>query len=209
MSNDLSDLFRKQEIFWQLQEVAKNNPAILKNGAFFEWMCNNYVVAFAVRLRTFVDQSKNSHSLWRILFEVLENRGAINVTTHSNLYRNTPYGTDFGRRCFSNVVGATSTVLSQRTIRSDLRALEDASNRLRRFVNKRIAHRNTPGAIRRLPTFNEVDETLAVIDKLFCKYQFLLSASGMESCRATAQDDWRHVLWTPWIPVGSPLRPEV
>ena len=209
MSSDLSDLFRRQEIFWQLQVVAKENPSILKNGAFFSWMCNNYIDAFAIRLRACVDQSKGSHSLWRLLYEALENPGAINITTHANLYRNTPYGVAFGESCFRNCVGQKASVLSDRAIRMDMKALEDSSDRLRRFVNKRVAHRNRPGAIRRVPTFDEIDNTLSVIDRLFCKYNFLLSASGMDSCRATAQYDWRDVLWQPWIPAGSPLRPEV
>ena len=209
MSDDLSDLFRKQEIFWQLQEVASNNPAVLRRGAFFQWMCNNYVVAFSVRLRAFVDQSKNSHSLWRLLYEALENPGIINIKTHSNLYRSTPLGTEFGDRCFRNIAGEKAQKLTQRAIRGDLRKLENSSNRLRRFVNKRVAHRNSPGAIRRLPTFNEVDSTLAEIDRIYCKYNSLLSASGVESCKATAQDDWRSVLWEPWIPEGNPLRPAV
>ena len=209
MSSDLSDLFRRQEIFWQLQEIAKENSAILKNGAFFAWMCNNYIDSFAIRTRAYVDQSKGSHSLWRLLFENLENPGAINITTHANLYRNTPYGAEFGRTCFKNCIGKNATVLSSHAIRRDLRALEDTSERLRRFVNKRVAHRNRLGAIRKIPTFNDVDNSLAVIDRIFCKYNLLLSASGMDSCRATAQYDWRHVLWHPWIPPGSRLRPEV
>jgi hypothetical protein len=199
MSSDLSELFRKREIFWELQTVAKENNKVLNPGAFFGWMCNNYVVAVAIQLRAFVDTSK-SHSLWQMLFQILEQPGVIDIEYHSKMYRNSPGGIEFGRLCFRNCVGERANVLSTRAIKHDLRTLEDASDKLRRFVNKRIAHRNPKGAIRRLPTFNEIDSTMDAIDKMFCKDQFLLTASGMESCRATAQYDWRAVLWHAWVP---------
>ncbi len=40
---DLGHLLRKKEIFWELQEIAKENPKILSPGAFFKWMCTNYI----------------------------------------------------------------------------------------------------------------------------------------------------------------------
>lgn len=88
----------------------------------------------------------------------------------------------------------------------DLRRIEDASERIRRFVNKRVAHRASQGAIRRLPYLNELDSALNTLDAVFCKYNLLLTAEGGSSLRATRQYDWREVLWNPWLPDGNKLR---
>lgn len=207
MRRDLTDLLGKREIFWELQEVAKENPRISDPGSFFDWMCSNYIVAVTVGIRGFTDQSGQSQSLWRMLYEMLENPRAIDRGTHVRMYRGSPVGEHFGHITFDNVVGEGRRYLPEQALRSDLRMIEDASERVRRFVNKRVAHRNPPGKIRRLPKFRELDEALDTLDQVFCKYNLLLTAQGMTTLHATRQYNWREVLWEPWIPAGSKLRP--
>ncbi len=206
LRQDLTHLLGKREILWELQEVAKENKRVLNPGAFFEWMCQNYVVTVSVGIRSFTDQHPKSQSLWRILYEVLENPGVIERQAHVRMYVAAP-GAEYGHLTFDNVVGRGRAFLSAQAVRSDLRKLEDASERVRRFVNKRVAHRNAPGKIRRLPKFNDIDAALDVLDHLLCKYNLLLTAQGMESMRATRQYNWQSVLWEPWIPKDSKLHP--
>ena len=71
-------------------------------------------------------------------------------------------------------------MLPQRQIRADLRSLNKVSKRLYRFVNKKVAHRNPAGAIRRLPKIQEIDDALAVFDALLRKYDLLLTALGAD-----------------------------
>ncbi len=208
MNRDLSDMFHKREIFSELREVVKENPKILAPGDFFDWMCTNYVDSITVGIRGFMDQSTGVHSLWRLLYEILERPRVISRRAHISLYRGTPKDFDMANLTFNNVVGPKRQYLTQQMIRSDIKELEDASERVRRFVNKRVAHRTPTGKIRRLPTFNEIDRALDSLDRIFCKYNLLLVASGITSVHAEPQQDWREVLWQPWIPAGSKLRPD-
>jgi hypothetical protein len=207
MRADMTELLGSREIFWDLQEVAKANERVLDPGAFFGWMCGNYIASMSIGIRKFVDEDRRSESLWRMLYQMLEHPGIIDVDAHARMYRSTPMGVGFGRRCFFNVAGDGVRCLSQRHIRSDLHKLEDACERVRRFVNKRIAHRTSPGKIRRLPKFSDVDKALDTLDEILCKYDMLLTARGATSCHATRQYNWQAVLWEPWIPAGSPLHP--
>lgn len=203
---DLQDLLGRQEIFWDLQEVAQENEAILNPGEFFDWMCTSHLIAISVGVRCHVDFDKRSHSLARILYEMLENPGIISRDWHVRMYQKSPFGEDLGHMSFNASVGKSAKCLSQTAIRSDLRRIEDASERIRRFVNKRVAHRASQGAIRRLPYLNELDSALNTLDAVFCKYNLLLTAEGGSSLRATRQYDWREVLWNPWLPDGNKLR---
>ena len=186
-----------REIFWELQDIAKRNPKILDPYAFFDWMCRNYFAAVTIGARRFVDRSKDSHSLWRMLFEILEHPGALSRRSHVSFYRNTPTG--FGDSSFSNIIGSKGKCLSQRSVRSDLRSIEDASRRIQRFVNKRVAHSTGRGQLRRLPNLNELDAALDTIDRILCKYNLLLTAQGMTSAKATRQYEWTDVLRFPWV----------
>lgn len=195
--NEMTDLLAKREIFWDLQNVAKKNPKVLNPAAFFHWLSTNYIIAMTMGARRFVDQSKNSHSLWRMLFEILEHPGVISRRSHTSFYRNTPPG--FGNTSFSNIAYTKGRYLPQQRVRSDLRAIENASVRIRRFVNKRVAHLAAEGQLRRAPNFNELDSAFDTIDRILCKYNLLLRGQGMSSAKATRQYDWTEVLTTAWI----------
>ena len=210
MNSDLAHLLGRREIFWELQEVTKENPRILEHGAFFDWMCTNYVAAAAIGIRSFTDQRNDVHSLGRMLYEILANPGVIDRRAHCALYRGSAVlrQFDMANRTFDNVVGKGRKVLRQSDVRRDMRMLEDSSERVRKFANKRVAHRAPRGQLRRLPRFNELDQAMDTIDRLFCKYNLLLTASGMSSAFATRQYNWMEALYEPWIKLGSKFRPE-
>ena len=197
MLDEMTDLLAKREIFWELQNVAKENPKLLSPGAFFHWLSTNYIIAMTIGARKFIDQSRDAHSLWRMLFDFLEHPGVISRQSHVSFYRNTPAG--FGNASFSNVAGTKRECVSQQRVRSDLRAIENASVRIRRFVNKRVAHLTAEGQLRRVPNFNELDAALDTIDRILCQYNLLLRAQGLTSAKATRQYDWTEVLTIPWI----------
>jgi hypothetical protein len=210
MSTDLAHLLGRREIFWELQEIAKENSWILEHGAFFDWMCTNYVVTASIGIRSFTDQRKDVHSLWRMLFEMLEHPGVLSRSAHVALYKGvtiSPYF-DLANISFDNIAGKGKSCISQRAIRSDLHALEDSSERVRRFVNKRIAHRTPKSELRRLPKFHELDQAMDTIDRIFCRYNLILTARSMDTAHATRQDNWKVVLYEAWIKPGSKFLPE-
>lgn len=196
--NDLVDLFARREIFWDLQEIAKKNTKILSPGAFFDWMCNNYMDSAPIGLRRLTDQDKRSISLWRMLYEILENPGVINRETYKSLYSLEMQS--LGDTGFDHVIGKGRKKLSKTQVRSDLRAIEEAEERIRRLVNKKIAHTHlNRHAIKKLPTLNELDQALNTLDKILCKYYLLLTACEMGSVSAERQYDWKEVLCFPWV----------
>lgn len=201
LAMELTHLLRSKEIFWELQEIAQKNPSMLTPAAFVEWIRINYVTALSIGVRRFVDSSDGALSLWRLLYEVLAHPGVINRRAHRALYRGVP--SVHADRTFDNLVGRGRGALSQRAVRADLRAIEDAHKRIRRFVNKRVAHRTSKGAIRHLPTYKDLNDALAVFDRILCKYYTLLTASGMTTAYATPQYDWRDVLRTAWLPTDD------
>lgn len=208
INRDLTDLLGKREIFWKLQEIAQENSDVLKHGALFDWMCRNYIAAVVMSVRGFVDERSDVQSLWRILYEVLQHPGVINRRAHCALYRGTSVmALDMGNRTFNSVVGRNTVALSRSDIQKDLRALEDVSARIKVFANMRIAHRAPARELRRHPRFNELDAAMDTIDRIFCKYNLLLAASGMSSAFATRQYNWLEVLYEPWIKPGSKFRP--
>jgi hypothetical protein len=73
-------------------------------------------------------------------------------------------------------------------------------------VNKRIAHRAGRGALRKLPTYDDLHRALDVLDHVVVKYHILVSAEGYSTTYATPQFNWMRVPFKPWIPEGHPMR---
>lgn len=209
LKDDLADLLRKKEIFWDLQKIAEENQKVLAPNTFFDWMCRNYIVAVCVGIRRFADQDKRSRSLWRMLFEILENPGVINRRYFLALGYNKSTKVRASEIAFDKIVGPDKDVLTQAQVRSDLRKIEDYTERIRRFTNKRIAHFSNPGSIKRLPIFDELDTALKSLDDTICKYNVLLAAEALNSLHAIHQYNWTEVLESPWILPGSKFSTEI
>jgi hypothetical protein len=196
IGNELAVLLRKRRIYNDLGDVVKANPSTRSPGAFVDWMVTNYVTAICIGVRRLLDKDPRSISFGRLLFEMLQYPGVVSRQSLRAIYGDQKFLADL---TFSNIVGRGKSVLPTTKVRSDLRALEDSAERIERFVNKRIAHISPPGAIQRLPTFNELDQILDLLDETMKNYTLLLQTSAPSSFEPTPQYDWQDVLKKPWI----------
>jgi hypothetical protein len=202
---EVGDLMWKRQIYRDLNEVARHNDAIGQPGDFLHWIRVNYVESMAIGLRRLLDVHPASITPARLLFELIECPRTITRREHLTFYKGTLLR-EVGDRTFDNIAGTGSTFLRERTIRADLRRMERAGAPIRRYVNKRIAHRARQGALRRVPTFEELHDALDVLDGVVVKYHTLLTAEGYGTTSATPQFNWMTVLFEPWIPPGHALR---
>jgi hypothetical protein len=141
------------------------------------WMVNNYVESACIGIRRMTDPDSRSISLWRLLWELLRYPGAVTRRSQQSLYA--AGGREVADLTFYNIAGPGKSFLPRSVIVRDIRAIEDVEERIRRFVNKRIAHIGPHGAIRRPPTFNEMHSSLDTLERVLLKYHTLLTAEGL------------------------------
>lgn len=201
---DVGDLLWSRQLFDDLNEIGRHNPAIGKPPAFLDWIRANYAAAVSVGVRRLIDTDRRSISLGRLLFELIEHPGTITRAYHVSLYPIHLH--EAAERSFDNLAGGGRRFVAERDVRSDLRRIENAAQRVYRLVNKRIAHKARPGALRRLPTYDELHRSLDMLDRLTVKYHVLLTAEGYSTCYATPQFTWTDVLAHPWLTPGHPMR---
>jgi len=101
------------------------------------------------------------------------------------------------RQQFDELTGNRNALfLPKKSVDKDLKEVRRVSARLRKFVNKRLAHLDQRNALRRLPTFNDLHSVMKTLERIGSKYRFLLTA-------LTTDDEplplgWDAVFLEPW-----------
>lgn len=197
IAQDAADQMIGFEVYKELRGIVAANARIQHPSYFHEWIGNNFAAASTVRLRRFDDKDPRSQSLWRILYEMLEYPGVVTRRSHKAVYTVDRHLADVS---FDNAVGEGRDCLGPSRVRKDLRRIEGSCARIRRFVNKRVAHVGKKGALRKNPTFGELEAALSEVDSVVCYYQLLLTGTAPSTQKPTLQFDWEDVLREPWLP---------
>jgi hypothetical protein len=157
-------------------------------------------------VRRLTDKDNRSLSLWGFITELQAYATAMTRGAHRTRYgRGKRWLADLS---FDNLSRRGARTLAERSMRRDLRKLEAIDDRFRQFVNKRIAHMGTKGAIRKAPpSLKDLDAALKTLDEIVIEYHIVFFAEGLHSVAPTKLYEWWEVFFEPWIPPGHPWRP--
>ena len=194
---EVGDLLSKRSLYKDLVQIVNANPTTRRPDYFVAWLQENYAIALSLGVRRMIDTDHRSISLGRLLYELIESPRTITREAHRVLYIALP---ELADGTFDRCVGEGRQFLPQSAARSDLRALEGASARVHRLVNKRYAHSSQLSAIRRMPTFEELHSALDLVDETLAKYHVLLLAESFQTAEPEPQYEWTDALRTPWLP---------
>jgi hypothetical protein len=101
-------------------------------------------------------------------------------------------------KSFDTYAGLGNAHIPETKIKKDLEELTAGSETVERFATKKVAHldEKPPTA---LPTFDELDACVTLLEKLVLKYEMILKTSAPQSLLPTWQYDWKAIFYEPWI----------
>jgi hypothetical protein len=184
-------------MYKEIGEIVKNNKSIQKPYDFHNWIKLNYVESTFVGIRKLMDHDKRSISLYHLLKELEANPQVITRESHLSFY--SKQNKIIGNKCFDRIAGSGSNKLSKRVPQNDLKQLKNAEDKIRKIVNQKIAHLDRKNLKRKYPTFHEVVDVISLFEKIFLKYQLLLSADAPSHMLPAWQHDWMRVFLKPWL----------
>jgi hypothetical protein len=196
---DLGWLLTSHDIFEEVQKIMKSNKKIQSPSLFYRWIKDNYSARVAIGIRRLVEPDKaykRAISLYRLIEDISQNRQAI---TRDYCVSQWMQKGGLAERNFDIFANKGDPLISAYKLNRDMKSLQRETQRIRTFTNKYIAHYDLKGRIRRLPTFNDVDEVLKVVDAIFCKYYLLLTRDSMTTHKPVLQYDWKKPLRHAWI----------
>jgi hypothetical protein len=220
---DVTDLVIGRHIFWEVQDIIKANPRIQKPSSFYGWLGTTYTAWGPMAVRRQLDMDNRSISLRRLLTEMISMTQGLTRERYVSIYSaklrgpNSPpcsrrdcaseggaYALNaaeaecIANKSFDTYAGPGNAHIPDTKIKKDLDELTAESERVERFATKKVAHldEKPPTA---LPTFDELDACVVLLEKLVLKYEMILKTSAPQSLLPTWQYDWKAIFYEPWI----------
>jgi len=198
-----------QHIFWEVQEIIRNNPQLQNaSSAFYTWMGASFVHSTVLAVRRQVDRDKNSVSLLRFLLELQKFPDLISRQYHRSLYKRlehdqqpeySGFADDMANGTYDRHVGKGEDTLVADTLRSEIHSLISASQELHHYADRAVAHYDARGLERPIPKFDDLTICLAVLEKLVLRYLMLLKGIAQGKLLPTFQYDWKTVFRVQWL----------
>jgi hypothetical protein len=201
----LQDLLINDHIFRQLNECIEPYIGATKGGELSRWMSQNYVAFAATAIRRLVEPPKTtwrSISLVILLSDVKANTHLVTRERRRRQYRrsNIPRkaATEFADEEFYELAGKSGVkVFPAQRIQRDIDVLKRKASKVKRLVDKVIAH--TEEDRRKVPRvlFKDIDDAVIACRETYERYYLLLTARSFDAsvlpCSFDVTDDLRKI----------------
>ncbi len=93
--SDVTEAVVNHHIFWEVQEIIRNNPELQNtSSAFYDWMGSTFVHSTVRAVRRQLDTDKKCVSLHRFLLELQDSPELISRAYHRSLYVRPEYSAE-------------------------------------------------------------------------------------------------------------------
>ena len=221
---EILGLVQDANMFWEVQDIIRENPRIQKPNAFYSYLARTYLSHALAGLRRQTKLDKDSISFMGLLSEIAENPEELS-RSYFNSRHPSSNGPDLDQVVgkagleevgivdssqlktiikmddFAPYAEASGEHVCPRMVKDDFARLESAAKTHEEFVDKRIAHwdKRKPKVI---PSFRELDDCIKLLDQTYVKYHFLFHAEFIDTLMPTYQYEWKSIFCEPWLKVG-------
>jgi hypothetical protein len=209
---EMVDLMWQREQIRRIGKMIDENPLLQKSQKPFLWEIRRWYMYFAaMAARRQTDRNPKMVSLAQLLTEIRENPQCIKrdllASQFEEVYGAHPDPTmksilrsqlvDGDWRKWARVDGSFDADIVQ----ADLESLDGSSKELMKFASSQLAHTSMK-AIRKGTklTFNDMDATIDLLERLTIKYEALLTGAGSMTLVPTEQYNWYEEFSFAWRP---------
>lgn len=207
ITRQVINLLVSQYVWQEIGKIIHANPKIQVGSEFYTWIKDNYVAQIGTTIRRLAEPQKKGKnykhtvSLYILLEDIAQNPDVISRSyLAKKRYSNYPKHAraQCAQRDFAIFAEGGATSVSVDKTRKDLKTLKNKTSRIETFVHQWIAHWDSKKRIKRIPTFNEVDEAIRVLEQLTIKYRGLITGSHAATLMPI-MPDWKELLRHAWV----------
>jgi len=222
--NDIQALVEDANMFWEVQDIIRENPRIQKPNAFYSYLARTYFSHAAAGIRRQTELQKDSISFLRLLDEIAKNPEELSSDYFNSRHPHSN-GPDLDQVVgkagleavgivdtsqlkeiikmddFAPYADASGAYVCPQMVKDDKARLKSKAKILVEFADKRIAHWDKR-ELKVVPSFEALDDCIKLIDQTYVKYHFLFHAESMDTLMPTYQYKWKSIFCEPWLKVG-------
>ena len=197
-------MMENHSIFQEIVGFSKNNSKINVGNSFWDFLKESYVALMVSAVCRQVDSDSRSSSLINFLNKILQADVTVLITKkwYADQYHREDdimpgFMEGVGRDHFEENFGKEDFI-DPTIIRKDLDRLIQNTKKIKKFRNKRIAHRDKNNNLKFDINFNDLDQAIETVRELASKYSSLLKQGGNDLVPID-QTDWQEIFTVPWI----------
>lgn len=195
---EIRSLSVNRNIFWEVQNVIKNNPKIQKPSSFYEFLGSTYVISALMGVRRQIKINKDSIiSFAKLLKEIFDTPEILSRDRFVALYKGSAVE-HLANRHFDKFAGKVGSHVDPDLIRLSLEELNIKARKCEKFADQRIAHFDKR-ASKNIPTFKDLDDCIDFLEELIKMCYLLFRAISLTSILPVYQYDWKAIFREPWL----------
>jgi hypothetical protein len=204
---DVQDIVFDDYIFREVRQIIGSNPRFTNApGIFTQWMTSNFIQAAALGARRQADRGSDCISLHTFLLKVssspdlLSREYYVGITLQASDWPKQS-AEEFANGNYDLLVGPGMSQPDPAQVQREIDELLAKTGKIRHYVDRRVAHYDLRGVQQPVPTFNDLDECLALFKRLIVKYYHLLTATdlGKSWPEFPFDHDWKGIFRFPWL----------
>jgi len=194
---EIRSLSVNRHIFWEVQEIIKNNPKVQKPSSFYEFLGSVYGASALMGIRRQIKISDGSISFARLLKEICDKPEILSRKSFVELYKGSVVER-FADRDFDEFAGKVGSHVDPDIVNLDLKKLKKKAKKCEKYADMRVAHFDKR-AIKNVIKFKDFDECIDFLEELIKKYILLFRAESFISILPVWQYDWKAIFREPWL----------
>ncbi len=194
---EITRLSVNRNIFWEVQNIIKNNPKIQKPSSFYEFLGSTYVISALMGVRRQIKIDEDSISFAKLLKEICDTPEILSRNRFVALYKGCAVE-HLANKHFDKFAGKVGSHVDPDLIRLKLEELKIKARKCEKYADQRIAHFDK-GVIKNVPTFKELDDCIDFLEELLKMCYRLFRAVSLTSILPVYQYDWKVIFREPWL----------
>jgi hypothetical protein len=190
-------LFAYRSFYRGLVDMTAANDAIPPS-SFFAALPAWYGVTQAMGVRRQTDLGRDAVSLARLLTNMAEHPQVMTRERFLALWDDDEYDQRRGNEEFDNYAGRGSDVIPAERYQADLDRFQEIARPTKDYVDRLVAH-NDQRELDSVPTFDELNAAIDLLEELLNKYMVLLKSTSVPSADPVHQADWKSAFRVAWL----------
>ncbi|MCB9813202.1 MAG: hypothetical protein H6772_02215 [Pseudomonadales bacterium] len=208
IESEVIRMMGNQSIFKEIITISQKNPKTSRGNSFWDFFKESYVSLMVSAVCRQIDSDTRSSSLINLLNKLIQADVTMLLTKKwysSRYHRDNDIMPGFmegiGEDDFENNFGSKEFV-DPDVIRKDITKLIRNTKEIKKYRNKRIAHRDSNDNLVFDVNFNDLDKAIETVRAITSKYYLLLKQGGNDLIPID-QTDWQNMFTIPWIKKGQ------